>query len=85
MIFHNCVSPTRMQKPVYCDLHDINLCWYRCVLHCGISLAVKAVCPCCRMSGMGSAVCKVFRVDIAQCALRTDRGCYRQEIGQVEE
>jgi len=37
------------------------------------------------MSGMGSAVCKAFRVDIAQCELWTDRGCYRQEIGQVVE
>lgn len=27
----------------------------------------------------------VTRVDIAQCELRTDKGCYRQEIGQVEE
>jgi hypothetical protein len=69
MIFHNCISPSRMQRPVYCDLHDINLCWYRCEFHCGISLAVKTVCPCSRMSGMGSAVCKAFRVDIAQCEL----------------
>jgi len=49
------------------------------------SYTLKTVYPACRMSGMGSAICKVFRVDIAQCELRTDRGCYRQEIDQLEE
>lgn len=85
MIFHSCVSPSRMQRPLYCTLHDINLCWYRCLFHCGISFALKTVYPYCRMSGMGSTLCKAFRVDIAQCELGKDRGCYRQEIGQVEE
>ena len=51
----------------------------------GISFALKTVYPSCRMSGMGSALCKAFGVDIARCELATDRGCYRQEIGQLEE
>jgi hypothetical protein len=37
------------------------------------------------MFGMRSDVRKALHVDTTQCGLRTDKGCYRQEIGQVDE